>query len=81
MSDQIWSRQFYKALEAVGKLTEFEKIRLANILVAVSDVKKGQTHFEYEIPPPPKPPETRNLKGVGLIPKKPYYPEKVEIKP
>lgn len=39
MSDDIWSRQFYKALEAVGKLTEVEKLRLANILIAVSDTK------------------------------------------
>ena len=37
MKDDIWSRQFYKALEAVGKLTDVEKIRLANILIAVND--------------------------------------------
>lgn len=39
MSDDIWSKQFYKALEVVGKLTEVEKLRLANMLIAVSDIK------------------------------------------
>lgn len=40
MNDDIWSRQFYKALEAVGKLTEVEKIRLVNILIAVSAIEE-----------------------------------------
>lgn len=40
MNDDIWSKQFYKALEAVGKLTVIEKLRLASILIAVSEVKE-----------------------------------------
>lgn len=51
MSDDIWSKQFYKALEAVGKLTEVEKLRLANILIAVSDIKEKSTPLKREIPP------------------------------
>lgn len=56
MNDDIWSRQFYKALEAVGKLTEVEKIRLANILIAVSDIEEKHssvkpTPLKREIPP------------------------------
>lgn len=42
MNDDIWSKQFYKALEAVGKLTVIEKLRLASILIAVSDIKEKQ---------------------------------------
>ena len=83
MSDElhqdVWSKQFHKALEAVGKLTEVEKLRLANILIAVSDVKEKPTPIKREIPPPPKPPETRKVRGGELIPKRPCYPEKVEI--
>ena len=56
MNDDIWSRQFYKALEAVGKLTEVEKLRLANILVAVSYNKEKHSSdnsiaLKREIPP------------------------------
>jgi len=56
MSDQIWSKQFYKALEAVGKLTEVEKLRLANILIAVSDIEEKHNSvtpapLKREIPP------------------------------
>ena len=80
MNDDIWSKQFYKALEVVGKLTEVEKIRLANILIVVSDIKEKATPLKREIPPPPKPPETRKIKGDELIPKRPCYPEKVAIK-
>lgn len=36
MSEDNWSKQFYKALEAVGNLTEVEKLRLANMLIALS---------------------------------------------
>lgn len=36
MSDDIWSKQFYKALEAVGNLTEQEKLFLGEILVSLS---------------------------------------------
>lgn len=56
MNDEIWSKQFYKALEAVGKLTDVEKIRLANILIAVSDIEEKRssakpTPLKREIPP------------------------------
>ena len=80
MNDDIWSKQFYKALEAVGKLTEVEKLRLANILIAVSDAKENLPPLKREIPPPPKPPKTRKVGCGELIPKRPCYPEKVEIK-
>ena len=69
MIDDIWSKQFYKALEAVGKLTEQEKLRLGEMLVSLSGVKKkstcvgsvsrGCTARGLKIPPPPKPPENR----------------------
>ena len=36
MSDDIWSKQFYKALEAVGNLTEQEKLFLGEMLVSLS---------------------------------------------
>lgn len=36
MSDDIWSKQFYKALEAVGNLTEQEKLFLDEMLVSLS---------------------------------------------
>ena len=67
MSDDIWSKQFYKALEAVGKLTEVEKLRLTNILIAVSDIKEkhssaNSTALKREIPPyDPRP--LRNVSG------------------
>lgn len=56
MNDEIWSKQFYKALEAVGKLTEVEKLRLANMLIAVSDIKEKHSSansipLKREIPP------------------------------
>jgi len=103
MSDDIWSKQFYKALEAVGNLTEVEKLRLAKMLIAVSNIKEKPTivkreippynpqplRSEYEhtlsiedvpkhtcgsefynIPPPPKPPETTKISCDGLFPKK-----------
>lgn len=63
MNDDIWSKQFYKALEAVGKLTEVEKLRLADILLATSGVKKGVDSPKLEIPPPPPPPENRKQTG------------------
>jgi len=55
-----WSKQFYKALEVVGKLTEVEKLRLANILIAVSDIKEKSTLLKREIPPY----DPRPLRGV-----------------
>lgn len=65
MSDQIWSRQFYKALEAVGKLTEVEKVRLTNILIAVNDVKKGSV-FQSQLPDRNvEPLPLREVRGVG----------------
>ena len=51
MNDEVWSKQFYKALEAVGKLTEVEKLRLANILIAVSDIKEKATPLKREMLP------------------------------
>ena len=56
MNDDIWSSQFYKALEAVGKLTDVEKIRLANILIAVNDIEgklisAKPAQLKREIPP------------------------------
>ena len=63
MNDEIWSKQFYKALEAVGKLTEVEKSRLADILLATSGVKKEVDSPKREIPPPPPPPENRKQAG------------------
>ena len=57
MSDDIWSKKFYKALEAVSKLNEQEKLRLGEMLVSLSGVKKK---FDFsDIPPPTKPPENR----------------------
>ena len=62
MNDEIWSKQFYKALEVVGKLTGVEKLRLANILIAVSDVKEKATPLKREILPyDPQP--LRNVSG------------------
>ena len=64
MNDEIWSKQFYKALEAVGKLTEVEKIRLANILIAVNDIEEKHIIVDsvlngVPIPSPPLPPPNR----------------------
>ena len=66
MNDDTWSRQFYKALEAVGKLTEVEKLRLANILIAVSDneekhISAKPTPLKRDIPPY----DPRPLRSVG----------------
>lgn len=106
-SKDVWSKQFYKALEAVGNLTEQERLKLGNMLIALSSYKENPKFLTREVslpeieplrtsrsghyapegkvpnfvPPPPKPPETRKLKDGELIPKKPVYPEKVEIKP
>ena len=40
MNDEIWSKQFYKALEVVGNLTEQERLKLGNMLIALSGVKE-----------------------------------------
>lgn len=112
-SKDVWSKQFYKALEAVGNLTEQERLKLGNMLISLSDIKDKPSQLKreippydpqplrseynhtltdedlpkhscgverYIIPPPPRPPETRKLKSDGLIPKKPVYPEKVDVK-
>ena len=48
MSDEvpkdIWSKQFYKALEAVGNLTEQERLKLGNMLIALSSVKEKHSN-------------------------------------
>ena len=68
MSDEvpkdIWSEQFYKALEAVGNLTEQERLKLGNMLIALSGVKEkhinvGSASRCTPIPPPPEPPPNR----------------------
>ena len=68
MSDEvpkdIWSKQFYKALEAVGNLTGQERLKLSNMLIALSGVKEkhsnvGSTSRCTPIPPPPEPPLNR----------------------
>lgn len=69
MNDEIWSRQFYKALEAVGKLTEQESFKLGNMLIALNSVKekpssvgsisRGCTARGLQINPPPEPPENK----------------------
>ena len=40
MSEENWSKQFYKALEAVGNLTEQERLKLGNMLISLSSVKE-----------------------------------------
>lgn len=69
MSDEvpkdIWSKQFYKALEAVGNLTEQERLKLGNMLVALSGVKekhsnvgsisRGCTARGIQVTPSPRP--------------------------
>lgn len=44
LSKDIWSKQFYKALEAVGNLTEQERLKLGNMLVTLSSVKEKPTN-------------------------------------
>ena len=57
LSKDTWSKQFYKALEAVGNLTEQERLKLGNMLIALSGVKEkhsnvGSTSRCTPIPPP-----------------------------
>ena len=64
LSKDVWSKQFYKALEAVGNLTEQERLKLGNMLIALSGVKEkhsnvGSTSRCTPIPPPPEPPPNR----------------------
>ena len=40
LSKDVWSKQFYKALEAVGNLTEQERLKLGNMLIALSPTKQ-----------------------------------------
>ena len=40
VSKDVWSKQFYKALEAVGNLTEQERLKLGNMLIALSPTKQ-----------------------------------------
>ena len=51
VSKDVWSKQFYKALEAVGNLTEQERLKLGNMLIALSPVKEKQITLKREIPP------------------------------
>ena len=44
MSEDIWSKQFYKSLEAIGNLTEQERLKLGNMLVTLSSVKEKPTN-------------------------------------
>ena len=46
MSDDIWSKQFYKALEAVGNLTEQERFKLGNMLLALNSIKDKHTSLK-----------------------------------
>ena len=39
LSKDVWSKQFYKALEAVGNLTEQERLKLSNMLITLSGIK------------------------------------------
>ena len=39
VSKDNWSKQLYKALEAVGNLTEQERLKLGNMLIALSGIK------------------------------------------
>ena len=65
MSDEIWSKQFYKALEAVGNLTEQERLKLGNMLLALSDMKDKQVSLKRGVPPyDPRP----RLTGHGYQP-------------
>lgn len=54
VSKDIWSKQFYKALEAVGNLTEQEKLKLGNMLISLSRV--AGNFSKGAIPPPNLPP-------------------------
>ena len=75
MSDDIWSKKFYDALEAVSKLSEQEKLRLGEMLVSLSSVKK-KFDFDSEEPLSPRittefgfsniPPPLKPLKIVRL---------------
>lgn len=53
MNDEIWSKKFYKVLEAVGNLTEQEKLRLGEMLVSLSSIKE-KYEFDSEAPLPPR---------------------------
>lgn len=68
-SKDIWSKQFYKALEAVGNLTEQERLKLGNMLIALSGIKEKPTSLKREIPPY----NPRPLRSVdeSIPPKKP----------
>ena len=44
LSKDVWSEQFYKALEAVGNLTEQERLKLGNMLIALSGVKEKHSN-------------------------------------
>ena len=45
LSKENWSKQFYKALEAVGNLTEQERLKLGNMLIALSGAKEKHSNI------------------------------------
>ena len=71
LSKDVWSKQFYKALEAVGNLTEQERLKLGNMLIALSVVKE-KYDFDSEVPLPARittegwKPSDKELKHVVL---------------
>lgn len=62
MSEDIWSKQFYKALEAVGNLTEQERLKLGNMLISLSSVKEKPSNVGSASRCTPIPPENRKVK-------------------
>ena len=67
LSKDVWSKQFYKALEAISNLTEQERLKLGNMLITLNGVKEkpsnvGSVSRCTPIPPPPKPPENRKMR-------------------
>lgn len=60
MSEENWSKQFYTALEAVGNLTEQERLKLGQMLMALSSFKENPK-FVRNIPPhDPRPLRSEN---------------------
>lgn len=62
LSKDIWSKQFYKALEAVGNLTGQERLKLGNMLIALSSVKEKPSNVGSVSRCTPILPENRKVK-------------------